>query len=78
MSQLFRAPPAEVFDAVTNLDLFRLPVARVLLEARALPGRLASAAARRHGEMAVPEPPTFRVRDLPARGWIPLGERPGT
>jgi uncharacterized protein YndB with AHSA1/START domain len=34
MSQLFRAPPAEVFDAVTNLDLFRLPVARVLLEAR--------------------------------------------
>src|SRR5512135_899092 len=52
MSQLFRAPPAEVFDAVTNLDLFRLPVARVLLEARALPGRLASAAARRHGETA--------------------------
>ena len=78
MSQLFRAPPAEVFDAVTNLDLFRVPVARVLLEARALPGRLASAAARRHGETVVPEPPTFRVRDLPARGWIPLGERPGT
>lgn len=78
MSQLFRAPPAEVFDAVTNLDLFRLPVARVLLEARALPGRLANAAARRHGEAVVPEPPTFRVRDLPARGWIPLGERPGT
>ena len=26
----------------------------------------------------MPEPPTFRVRDLPARGWIPLGERPGT
>src|SRR5512142_1740436 len=46
VSQLFRAPPAEVFDAVTNLDLFRLPVARVLLGARALPGRLASAAAR--------------------------------
>ena len=78
MSQLFRAPPAEVFDAITNLDLFRLPVARVLLEARALPGRLANAAARRHGETVVPEPPTFRVRDLPARGWIPLGERPGT
>jgi hypothetical protein len=78
ISQLFRAPPAEVFDAITNLDLFRLPVARVLLEARGLPGRLANAAARRHGETVVPEPPTFRVRDLPARGWIPLGERPGT
>ena len=50
LSQVFRAPPAEVFDAITNLDLFRLPVARVLLEARGLPGRLANAAARRHGE----------------------------
>lgn len=76
MSQLFRAPPAEVFDAITNLDLFRLPVARVLLEARGLPSRVAGAAARRHGETVPPEPTTFRVRDLPARGWIPLGERP--
>ncbi|HCB03859.1 MAG TPA: hypothetical protein DEQ43_06370 [Nocardioides bacterium] len=67
-----------MFDAITNLDLFRLPVARVLLEARGLPSRLADAAARRHGETVAPEPPTFRVRDLPARGWIPLGERPGT
>ncbi len=78
VSQLFRAPPAQVFDAVTNLDLFRLPLARVLLQARALPGRLATAAARRHGDTVAPEPPTFRVRDLGARGWIPLGERPGT
>ena len=77
VSQVFRAPPAEVFDAITNLDLFRLPVARVLLEVRGLPARLAHAAARRHGETVVPEPPTFRVRDLPGRGWIPLGERPG-
>ena len=77
MSQLFRAPPDEVFDAITNLDLFRLPVARMLLEARGLPSRLSTAADRRHGETVVPEPPTFRVRDLPARGWIPLGERSG-
>jgi hypothetical protein len=78
VSRVFRAPPAEVFDAITNLDLFRLPVARVLLEARGLPGRLADAAARRHGDTVAPEPPTFRVRDLPARGWILLGERPGS
>jgi hypothetical protein len=76
-SRVFRAPPAEVFDAVTNLDLYRLPLARVLLHARGLPGRLADAAARRRGETVAPEPRTFRVRDLPARGWIPLGERPG-
>ena len=78
VSQVFRAPPAAVFDAITNLDLFRLPVARVLLGARALPGRIADAAARRRGESVVAEPPTFRVRDLAARGWILLGERPGT
>jgi hypothetical protein len=42
--RVFRAPPAAVFDAVTNLDLVRLPVARVLLEARS-----AGAARRRSG-----------------------------
>lgn len=78
VSRVFRAPPAAVFETITNLDLFRLPVARVLLEARALPGRLADAAARRRGETVAAEPPTFRVRDLGDRGWILLGERPGT
>ena len=28
--------------------------------------------------VVVPEPPTFRIRDLAARGWILLGERPGS
>jgi hypothetical protein len=77
VSQVFRAPPERVFRAITEMDLFRIPVARVLLEARGLPGRLADAVARRRGEIVAPEPPTFRVRDLPARGWILLGERPG-
>lgn len=77
VSRVFRAPPGEVFEAITNLDLFHLPLARVLLEARALPGRLVDARARRHGQAVAVEPPTFRIRDLPARGWIVLGERPG-
>jgi hypothetical protein len=77
VSRVFRAPPAEVLDAITNLDLYQLPLTRVLLEARGLPARLADAAARRRGETVMPEPRTFRVRDLPARGWILLGERPG-
>jgi hypothetical protein len=77
ISRVFRAPPAEVFDVITNMDLFRLPLFRVLLEARGLPGRLADAAARRRGENVPAEPRTFRVRDLPARGWMLLGERPG-
>ena len=66
-----------MFAAITVLDLFRLPVAWVLLEARALPGRMADARDRR-GRVVVPEPPTFRIRDLAARGWILLGERPGS
>ena len=74
---VFRAPPSEVFAAVTNLDLFQLPLPRVLLEARALPGRLAGARARRRGQAVAAEPPTFRIRDLPTRGWVLLGERPG-
>lgn len=78
ISQVFRAPPQDVFTAITNLDLFQLPLARVLLQARALPGRLADARARHGGELRAVEPPTFRIRDLPDRGWILLGERPGT
>jgi hypothetical protein len=77
VSRVFRAPPSEVLAAIANLDLFQLPLARVLLEARALPGRLADAQARRRGQVVAAEPPTFRIRDLPARGWILLGERPG-
>ena len=77
VSQVFRAPPGEVFDAAVTLDLYRLPVARVLIEARGLPARIAAARARRRGQALAPEPPTFRVRDLPAHGWILLGERPG-
>jgi hypothetical protein len=75
VSRVFRAPPRAVFEAVTNLDLFQLPLARVLLEARALPGRVVDARARRRGQAPAAEPPTFCIRDLPARGWILLGER---
>jgi hypothetical protein len=77
ISEVFRAPPEEVFEVITNLDLFDIPVARVLLEARGLPARLIESVARRRGAAVAPEPPTFRVRDLPERGWMLLGERPG-
>ena len=78
VSRVFRAPPERVFAAMTELDLFRLPLARVLLEARGLPGRMADVLDRRRGQVVVPEPPTFRIRDLAARGWVQLGERPGS
>lgn len=77
VSEVFRARPDDVFETITNLDLFGIPVARVLLGARGLPARVIDAGARRRGAAVAPEPPTFRVRDLPERGWILLGERPG-
>jgi hypothetical protein len=78
VSRVFRAPPEEVLKAAVTLDLYRLPVARILLAARGLPARMSDARARRRGETLSPEPPTFRIRDLPAHGWILLGERSGT
>lgn len=78
VSQVFRAPPAEVFDAAVSFDLYRLPLARVLIGARGLPSRLSDAMARRRGEAVAQESATFGIRDLPAHGWILLAERPGT
>jgi hypothetical protein len=78
VSKVFRAPPAEVFQAAVALDLYRLPLVRALITARGLPARIADARARRRGQAVTPTPPTFRVRDLPAHGWILLGERPDT
>ncbi|HEX6194519.1 MAG TPA: hypothetical protein VFZ37_01325 [Jiangellaceae bacterium] len=77
VSQVFRAAPEEVFEAAVTMDLYRLPMARVLIAARGLPARISDARARRRGEAVTPEPTTFRIRDLPAHGWILLGERPG-
>lgn len=77
VSQVFRAPPEAVFEAAVTIDLYRLPLARVLIGARGLPARLSDARARRRGEPVAPDPATFRIRDLPAHGWFLLGERPG-
>lgn len=78
ISQVLRAPPEQVFEAAVTFDLYQLPLARVLIGARGLPARVADAKSRRRGETVADEPPTFRVRDLPAHGWMLLGERPGS
>lgn len=75
VSEVFRAPPEKVFEAAVTIDLYRLPVPRLLIAARGLPARIADI--RHHVDDVAPEPATFRVRDLPARGWVLLGERAG-
>ncbi|MGE5286780.1 MAG: hypothetical protein ACM3ML_06155, partial [Micromonosporaceae bacterium] len=76
VSQVFRAPPEEVLAAAVTLDLRRLPLARVLITARGLPARLSGAVARHRGQRVARKSPPFRVRDLPAHGWVLLGEHP--
>jgi len=75
-AQVFGARPEVCLRAARNLDLFRHPAIRVLLDLRALPQRAASRlTGRRDGGDHVPA--TFRVEDMTRYGWELLGENPG-
>ncbi len=76
-SRVLRAPPERCFETVVDLDLFQIPVFRVLIGARGLPLRLADAVRRQGHKARASAAPTFRLRDLPSIGWMLLGERPG-
>jgi hypothetical protein len=76
-SRVFRAPPEQCFNTVVDFDLFQLRAFRVLIGARGLLQRLADALRRRGDQVGMSSSPTFRLRDLPAKGWMVLGERPG-
>ena len=78
-SAVFRAPPRRSFETVVESDLFTIPGFRLLIGGRRLPQRLADAVRRQRDHAGVPAAqPTFRLKDMPAIGWIPLGERPGS
>jgi hypothetical protein len=67
--------PARRLRAARNLDLFRHPAIRVLLDLRALPQRIASRlSGRRDGGDHIPA--TFLVEDMTRYGWELLGENP--
>ena len=75
-AQVFRVPPEVCLRAARNLDLFRHPAIRALLDLRALPGRTVSRLTGRrddgdHGPAAM-----FRVEDMTRYGWDLLGENP--
>lgn len=75
-SGVFRVPPEVCYEAVLTLDVFEAPLIRALIEARGLPWRLAALRPGRAAEQVPPPPPGFRMRDLPERGWLLLGETP--
>lgn len=74
-AHVFGVPPAMCLRAARNLDLFRHPAIRVLLDLRSLPQRAARRlTGRRDGGDHVPA--TFRVEEMTRYGWELLGENP--
>lgn len=78
-AHVFRAPPAECFRAASEVDLFRAPLVRALLDLRGLPQRLVGTL-RGRGRAAAPgaSRATFRLKDMVGLGWTLLGETPGS
>jgi hypothetical protein len=77
-AHVFRVPPTECFRAASEVDLFRAPLIRALLDLRGLPQRLAGTLKTR-GRAATPgaSRATFRLKDMVGLGWTLLGETPG-
>ncbi|WP_029704954.1 hypothetical protein [Arthrobacter sp. TB 26] len=77
-ADVFRAPPAECYEAAREMDLFRAPLARALLGLRALPQRVAETVrGRGRTPGAAAARGTFRLKEMVNLGWILLGEAPG-
>lgn len=76
-ADVFRAPPAECYEAALEMDLFQTPLARVLLGLRALPQRVEGAVKGRGRSRGAAVSHTFRLKDMVTLGWILLGETPG-
>jgi len=79
-AHVFRVSAAECYRAAGELDLFRAPFIRILLDVRGLPQRVASALRGPAGDSTTPgqSRATFRVKDLVGLGWTQLGEIPGS
>jgi hypothetical protein len=75
-AQVFGVPPGVCLRAARNLDLFRHPAIRALLDLRALPGRAVSRLTRRRGGGDHGPAAMFRVEDMTRYGWELLGENP--
>jgi hypothetical protein len=75
-AQVFGVPPEVCLRAARNLDLFRHPAIRVLLDLRALPQQAASRLTGRHDGGGPRPAATFRVEDMTRYGWQVLGQNP--
>ena len=77
-ADVFRAPPAQCYARVMELDLLQAPIVRAALAVRALPQRVTGTVrAPGNGTAIDAPPPTFRLRDMVGLGWVLLAETPG-
>jgi carboxymethylenebutenolidase len=76
-ADVFRAPPAQCYTRVMELNLLQAPFIRVALGIRGLPQRVLGIL-RAPGNRTTFEasPPTFRLKDMVGLGWILLAETP--
>ncbi|MDQ0770963.1 hypothetical protein QF031_003712 [Pseudarthrobacter defluvii] len=77
-ADIFRAPPAECYEAALEMDLFQAPLARALLGLRALPQRAAGTLwGRARTTVPAASRGMFRLKEMVGLGWVLLGETPG-
>ena len=77
-ADVFRALPAECYEAANEMDLFQAPLVRTLLGIRGLPRRVVGTLRARGQTITLgASPRTFRLKGMVALGWILLGETPG-
>lgn len=77
-ADVFRAPPAQCYAGVMDLDLLQSPLVRAALSVRAVPQRVFGTwRAPGNGTAFDPPPPTFRLKDMVDQGWVLLAETPG-
>lgn len=75
---VFRAPPAQCYARVLELDLLQAPFVRAALGIRALPHRVLRSRRVPGNRTTINAPaPTFRLNDMVGLGWILLAETPG-
>ena len=77
-ADVFRAPPAQCYAKVMELDLLQTPFIRVALGIRGLPQRVLGVLRAPGKNTGIGEtPPTFRLQDMVGLGWILLAETRG-
>ena len=77
-ADIFRAPPAQCYARVMELDLLQAPFVRAALGIRALPQRVLGTLRAPGNRTSIEASPlAFRLRDMVGLGWILLAETPG-